>query len=410
MPAPKKNEAFHYGWIIVAVGALTLFSCLGLARFAFGMLLPSMGAGLGLAYDQMGFVGTGNFAGYLLSVALAPLLIRRWRPRLTIVVGLLLIAAGMFSIALCHSFAALLVLYFCVGVGSGLANIPAMVLVSHWFRRRSRGRAAGLMIVGNGAAIVFSGFFVPSMNSLYGGEGWRATWLVLGLITLLIAVLAAALLRNDPEEKNLEPYGETEALPQTSVVDKAQSGTGRVLVFLGLLYFAFGATYMVYGSFVVTTMVREFGFAEARAGMFWSWVGFLGVFSGVGFGIVSDRIGRRGGLTVVFALQTLAYLLVGLQLGTGALILSVVLYGLTVFAIPTIMAAAVGDYLGLPRAAGAFSLITFFFAAGQTFGPGAAGLLAESTGTFFASYIAAAVLTAVSTILSRFLPKPARTS
>ena len=55
-----------------------------------------------------------------------------------------------------------------------------------------------------------------------------------------------------------------------------------------------------------------------------------------------------------------------------------VLYGVAAFAIPAIMAAAVGDYFGLSRAAAAFSAVTIFFAVGQTFGPAAAGLLAEA--------------------------------
>ena len=51
--------SLHYGWIIVMVGTLVIFACLGLARFAFGMLLPSMSAGLGISYDEMGFFGAG---------------------------------------------------------------------------------------------------------------------------------------------------------------------------------------------------------------------------------------------------------------------------------------------------------------------------------------------------------------
>src|SRR6056300_808675 len=76
---PGKN--LHYGWVIVLVGTLTIFACLGLARFAFGMLLPSMSEGLAMSYDEMGFLGTGNFAGYLVAVALAPFLLRRFTPR-----------------------------------------------------------------------------------------------------------------------------------------------------------------------------------------------------------------------------------------------------------------------------------------------------------------------------------------
>ena len=72
MNQSRPDKQFHYGWVIVAAGALTLFSCLGLARFAYGMLLPGMRVGLGLGFDQMGFVSTGNFLGYLVSVALTP--------------------------------------------------------------------------------------------------------------------------------------------------------------------------------------------------------------------------------------------------------------------------------------------------------------------------------------------------
>jgi hypothetical protein len=106
--------------------------------------------------------------------------------------------------------------------------------------------------------------------------------------------------------------------------------------------------------------------------------------------------------------QGAAYLLVASKLGTLALFGSVVLYGLAVFAVPAIMAAAVGDYLGTARAAAAFSIITFCFAIGQTNGPGAAGVLAERAGTFSFPYYAAAALNGVAVLAACFLPRPAR--
>jgi len=406
MPNPLRRLPLHYGWIIVLAGALTLFACLGLARFAYGMLLPGMRTGLGLGYDQMGFVSTGNFAGYLVSVALVPALIRRLRPRVTIVSGLLLISLCMIGISRSSGFLPLLFLYSLVGVGSGLANIPVMVLVSHWFRRERRGRAAGLMVVGNGAAIIFAGYLVPVLNAHLGSQAWRSGWLILGAITLSAAAVAAALLHNDPADLGLEPVGCKEAITPEQLVAPVGCRPARILGQLGLLYFVFGATYMVYGTFIVTSMVVEFGFAEAKAGMFWSWVGIFSLCSGVVFGQLSDRVGRRGGLAAAFAVQTLAYLLAGAKLGGGSLLLSVVLYGVAAFAIPTIMAAAVGDYLGLSHAASAFSLITLFFACGQTVGPGAAGVLAKISGSFSTSYLAAAALTGMAVLLTRLLPLP----
>jgi hypothetical protein len=46
-------RSFHYAWVIVAIGFLIIFACIGLARYACTMLLPSMQAGLVLSYDRL---------------------------------------------------------------------------------------------------------------------------------------------------------------------------------------------------------------------------------------------------------------------------------------------------------------------------------------------------------------------
>jgi MFS family permease len=402
----KSRSPIHYGWVIVAVGFLIIFACIGLARYAYTMLLPSMQAGLGLSYDRMGYIGTGNFSGYLLSVVLAPRLIRRFKPRAVITGGLVLITLTLFAVSASHGFFVLLTLYFLVGMGTGFANIPTMALISYWFRSDQRGKAAGLIIGGNGAAIILAGILVPFLNRTFGVNGWRAGWLLLAIIALLVTLLAAWLVRNYPSDVGLEPLGRATPPSPDQLVPREHRGDGTLLVRLGLLYLAFGVTFMVYGTFIVTTMVREYGFSEAKAGMYWSWAGFFSLFSGVFFGAISDRIGRKHGLTLVFAVQTGAYLLAGLKPGNMWLMFSIALYGSAVFAIPAIMAAAVGDYLGLNRAASSFAAITIFFAAGQTVGPGAAGIIARSSGSFTSAYLASALITAVAGGCALFLPKP----
>jgi len=285
-----------------------------------------------------------------------------------------------------------------------------MVLVSYWFRREKRGQAAGLIVIGSGFAIIFSGFIVPILNASFGQNGWRASWLLLGMIVLMVALIAAWLIRNDPAEKGLSPVGQAMELEYDPSASKGQFSPVRILTHLGVLYFVFGATYVIYGTFIVTTMVEEYGFVESSAGYFWSWVGFFSLFSGTLFGLLSDKIGRKRGLMSVFGVQTLAYLLAGSRLGTLALFGSVVLYGVAVFAIPAIMAAAVGDFLGKARAAAAFSMITFCFAIGQTLGPAVAGMIAESTGTFTGSYLASAILTGLAIAWAKFLPNPHQAS
>ncbi len=403
---PRHTSSLHYGWVIAGVGFLIIFACIGLARYAFTMLLPSMQTGLGLNYDRMGFIGTGNFCGYLISVVMAPRLIRRFKPRAVITGGMILITLSLFGISVSHGFYIPLILYFLVGMGTGFANIPTMALISYWFRSDQRGKAAGLIVGGSGAAIVLAGMLVPLLNRSFGEDGWRASWLLLGIIALIVTILATWLVRNHPSEKGLEPHGRATSPPAGQSTSREQKGDGAVLTRLGLLYLAFGATFMVYGTFIVTTMVREYGFSESKAGMYWSWVGFFSLFSGVTFGILSDRIGRKKGVALVFTLQSIAYLLAGFKVGYAGLLISVVLYGSTVFAIPAIMAAAVADYLGLSRAAAAFSTITIFFAAGQTVGPALAGVIGNATGSFTGAYLLAALITAFAAAYALFLPRP----
>ncbi len=386
-----------------------MFVSLGLGRFALGMLLPDMGEGLGLTYAEMGFISTGNFAGYLAAVLIAGWLARRFGARQTIFAGMGVVAATMILVGRADGFSEVLVLYVLTGIGSGAANVPVMALVSHWFLRHRRGRAAGFIVSGSGFAIVFTGLVLPGITADAAGDGWRTGWLVLGLVAFLGAVVSGWLLRDRPEDLTLAPVGGGSATADAAAPSPAPPEPARrpgILVHLGAVYFLFGATYPIYATFIVTTLVQERGFAEVSAGHFWAWVGFLSLFSGPLFGTLSDHIGRKAAMMIVFTLQMGAYALVAAPLPDAALYLSIGLFGICAWSIPSIMAAAVGDYMGAERAAAAFGFVTFVFGIGQMMGPAVAGVIADHTGGFAASYAMAAALAAVAVALAAFLRRP----
>ncbi len=215
----KGEKQVHYGWFIAFTGLAVLFSSLGLGRFSLGMLLPSMSISLDLNYSQMGLIGTGNFVGYMISVVLAGMIATAIGARWTIAMGLVLVGGSMILISQAMGFLEIMALYVATGIGSGLANVPMMGLVSHWFSKNNRGRAAGVMLSGNGVAIVFTGLFIPWVNASNEAEGWRTGWLTIGAISLLIAAVAAFFIRNEPEEKGLTPLGEVDAVPIPSESD-----------------------------------------------------------------------------------------------------------------------------------------------------------------------------------------------
>ena len=401
---------FHYGWAVIAAGCVGIFACLGLGRFALGMLLPSMGLSLDLSRSQMGWISTANFIGYMAAVMLGGRMVARWGARKTIVAGLGLVGLSMMAVSRAEGFGQVLALYVLTGFGSGAANVPVMGLVAHWFGRRVRGRAAGFVVIGSGVAIMTAGALVPMINAAHGAEGWRLAWLVIGLMVLAAAAIDLLVIRNHPSELGLSPVTGEAASPGAPApicaAAPSPSAKRRILAHLGAVYAAFGFTYVIYATFIVTTLVQERGFPESTAGMFWSWIGFLSLASGPVFGGLSDRIGRRAGLMIVFSFQAAAYVLVALPLPEPFLYASIILFGLVVWAIPSIMAAAVGDYLGPEQAAAAFGTITLIFALGQIVGPAVAGWMADAWGSFSGAFAMAALVAGLGFGGAAFLPNP----
>lgn len=406
-----REKSIHYGWYIVAAGTLCVFAGLGFGRFALGMLLPAMGESLKLTYSQMGLIGTANFIGYLIAVLVCSFISAKIGSRLLIFLALLLVAFSMLLVSLAKGFIAVAFFYTLTGVGSGASNVPMMSLVSSWFSSRQRGKAAGFIVIGSGFAILISGRLIPYINQLRAADGWRISWLVLGIIVLAISIICYLIIRDSPAELGLQPFSGSpvEKKPPPYFNGNRTDPAKKDIYHLGIIYFLFGYTYVIYATFIVTALVQERGFSEAVAGNFWSWVGFLSLFSGPVFGTLSDRLGRKAGLIMVFSIQMFAYLLAALSLPGIFLYLSIGCYGIVAWSIPSIMAALVGDYVGPQKTARVFGFITFIFALGQIAGPAVAGFLAEKYGSFSSSFFMAALFAGLAVVLSGLLKKPSET-
>ncbi len=402
MPLTGNIKKDDYRWLIVIAGCLCIFACIGLGRFTLGMILPSMSDDLGFSYSEMGFIGTANFIGYLSSVVVSGFLVRLFGARLVITAALVCVGASIILLGFSKDFVSATVLYTVTGFGSGASNIPMMALVAKWFVRHQRGRAAGFIVMGSGFAIILSGKLIPYINEHCGAMGWRINWWIVGSMVLLIALFCLLLLRNSPEDvggSRVEDTGD-------------QSQKRRLLLikdpfayYLGLVYFIFGFTYVIYVTFIVTLLVKERGVAENIAGNFWSYLGLLSLISGPLFGTLSDRIGRDKALGLVFFSQSLSYILVAAG-GSGlSVYLSIIFFGIVAWSIPSIMAALVGDVYGADRTPAVFGFVTFIFGLGQVAGPAIAGLIAEKSGTLSYSFILAFLFSALAVWLSLRIKK-----
>jgi predicted MFS family arabinose efflux permease len=158
---------------------------------------------------------------------------------------------------------------------------------------------------------------------------------------------------------------------------------------LALIYVMFGFSYIIYATFFADYLTGEAGFTKEAAGWLWMLAGLVSFVSGFIWGTVSDVIGRKYGLALVYFLQGLCFIIFGLWKATPGYYLSVFLFALTAWSIPAIMAATSGDYLGPRLAPAALGFVTVFFGIGQAIGPTLAGYIGDVTGSYTWAFIIA---------------------
>ncbi len=405
-PSGGESKGLHYGYIIISMGTVVVVGALGFARFGYTMILPVMQKSLGLSLTEMGLLATGNMIGYLLFSFIGGMLASRYGPRLIISLSLLLAGLAMIGTGLAQGFALAFFMRIITGLGSGGSNVPVMGLASSWFAPRRRGMATGLMAGGSGISLVLVGLLLPKMFSHYGEWGWRFSWYLLGVLVIIIGVIGYRLLVNRPMEKGLLPVGgeeEADVKGKVSALQWSLVYRSRTIRHMASIYFLFGFSYIIYATFFASYLIYERGMHEAEAGNLWALIGVLSIFSGLLWGIFSDHFGRRAGLIAIFIIQFASFLIFSRSAVYGGFLLSSILFGLTAWSIPGVMAAAIGDHLGGRLAPAGLGMITLVFGAGQALGPAVSGYLTDLTASFSLAFLLAALGSLAGAVSALFL-------
>jgi MFS family permease len=380
------------------MGVLVKMSGLGFGRFAYPMLLPSMRNSLGFNYSEMGLLSGAIMLGYLLFSFFGGMLATRFGPKKIVVTALLCGSLSMFFISRLSGLSPLLFFSFAMGAGAAGSHISITTLPMVWFEERRLGRAVGVVTGGTGLGIIVTGLLLPYLLFHLGREAWRQCWVLLALITLFVAVIGSILLREKPSQATSlapSPDGDKKFLPSKR---KSQELTLKAIF---IIYFIFGFSYNVYATYFVAYMVEEIRLAEKTAGDIWAIFGWMCMLSGLIWGFLSDRLGRRKALlwnNAVISLSVLLPLLLHRPFFMG---FSAFLFGGTFLGMVTVIAAAIGDQGG-ERRAFVYGLVTLIHGTGQFLGTTSGGYLKDIAGTFqlplfvsLAGFVFCVILTAL---------------
>lgn len=391
-----KSKKIHKGWFILILTIINMFACLGLGRFSLGAVIPFMREGLTLTYSEAGMIASAVFFGYLVSALGVGYLLHKFSVKQVIIFFLLVLGIGMTISSFAQSFWIAYMACLIIGLGSGGANVPSLGMVSRWFSQKYRGTALGITNSGSGLGMVFSGAIIPLLMVINPDDGWRLGWGMMTAIIMMVIVLNIIFLVDAPEQLGLSPVGAStfQQIDNSSLQDE-NAGSHVVyrnptVLTLGFIYFTWGFSYLIFSTFFVDYLLSDVGLAKQEAGLYFSVAGFFSIISGLIWGNISDRIGRVHTLFIIFFMQ--ATLLITIITFTNPVVLLFItmVYALTLWAVPTVMVAAVGDMISPQKLSVAIGFITLFFGVGQWVSPMVTGIVID----YFENYTVAFSLSA----------------
>ena len=384
-----QKAAIHYGWAVVFGGLLTQivlmvgvqFVPIQLAMIADSLQLNNASAGtiisvFGLFYAGCSFVWgycTDKF-GARIALSLAGLIL-----------GIFVIIFGLTANTLTKA----LVIIAIVGFGAaGVYSAVLPKLIGAWFHPSKRGRAMSLITPGGVLTGAVLGIVLPRLANAY---GWQTASVILGCVAIFCTLLVFLIVRNNPAEKGLSPYGvpEGEKMPAAPTQEKGQFGKVlkmKITWHLGLMFIFWQVAFMVGTGFTAKAFVAA-GATAVQGGLAVTVYNLCQLVGQQIWGPMSDQLERKSVISIAavfWAVFTAAFvLLYGSSLNT--MYIMVGLMGIGMGMVPVILASFSDYYPTEVRGTGAGTISTLGLV-GRFFGPMIAGIVADSVGSLAGAF------------------------
>ncbi len=312
----------HQITLLVVVGAAYILSFFH--RFAPAAIAQDLQQTFHASSAQLGSLAATYFYVYTVMQIPTGILADTWGPRRIVTLGGLIAGIGSIMFGMADSLVAASIGRLLVGLGVSVMFIALLKLNANWFHDRHFATMTGITILlGN----VGSFLATAPLSALLGVASWRSVFVAIGVLSIILAGLAASLVRNKPQDIGMKSLRELDGktahaahtghwLDGLKIVLKNRATWPGLVVSLGMAgsLFAFG------GLWAVPFLHDAYGMSRSVASAHTSTLiaGFaLGAFF---IGSVSDKLGKRKPVMLAAAtLYCLAWLpfLAHLDLANG---------------------------------------------------------------------------------------------
>ena len=299
-------------WLPIFAGLCASLVSIGLARFAYTPLIPSLIQAHWFSATDVVFLGAANLVGYLIGALIGHPLARCTSNNTALRLMMLAVTLAFFACAFPLSVS----WFFAWRLLSGIAGGAIMVLVAatvlpHVPASR-KGLASGAIFLGIGLGIAGSGTIVPPLLNL----GLQQTWLGLGLLAL---VLTAASWFAWPAS--------TPDATATAPLKTAPTSTNPSIYLLFAQYALMAAGLVPAMVFLVDYVARGLGAGQHLGALIWVMYGLGAIVGPVSYGFVADQLGAKSSIRLVLAVQAIAVGLLSISSTIWALALLAVVLG-----------------------------------------------------------------------------------
>jgi len=373
----------YYGWIMVAACLIIMVICAG-NRFSYGVYIYSLEEAFSITRDQSSWIFSLSMMLAALFAVIGGWAIDRYGARAVFSVMGFFTGLGLLLSSWAGSMGHLFISYsLLLAIGTGPIYVVVTSTVSRWFDKR-RGLALGIATSGMGIGSIS---ITPLASYLTSTRDWRYSFLILGIIALLIAIPCAQLLRRAPGAGGISPDGPDLKETSFSIVEALKSKSLWIVLAMWALH---AATFFMVQVHIVPH-AQDIGIGEILATSILSLIGIISIGGRLIMGWVSDTLGtkRTGMISALLMPASMVLLLISPSL--QVFYVFAVLFGFAFGGLSPPITALIGDIFGVRNLGAIMGIIEIGWAVGAAAGPALAGYVFVSRGSYILAFIAGIV-------------------